>query len=164
MRVYDFSNQCTFNLNAWLFVGVLVLFGLVALIISFFKPNVSKLIGDETSKFLDEKRSIVHMMWVFSFCASLFIGGNQIRNYIYVKHVDVFHKVKVDKGRISKVYYKTMLGVDYVTIKINRKNYTIIKDDRYIGIRNLLEGDMVEIEFFNDEENIEVVSVDVLNP
>jgi hypothetical protein len=164
MRVYDFSNQLIFNHNAWLFVGVLILFGLVGLVISFFKPNISKFIGDETNKYLDENRRIVHMIWVFSFSASLFIAGNQIINCIYVKHVDYFHKVNVDKGRILIVYYNTILGVDYVTIKMNKKNFTIIRDDRYTSIRNLLVGDMVVIKYFNDKENIEVVSVDVFNP
>lgn len=163
MRVYDFSNLSTFNLNAWLFVGILVLFGLLALIISLLKFNVSRFAGSDASKFLDEHRSIVHMIWVFSFIASLFIGGNQIRNYMYVKHVDLFHEVKGDKGRISKVYYNTILGVDYVTISVNNKNYTMKKDGRYVSARNLLEGDFIEVKFFEDEKNVEVVYIDVLN-
>jgi hypothetical protein len=103
------------------------------------------------------------MIWVFSFIASLFIGGNQIRNYMYVKHVDLFHEVKGDKGRISKVYSNAILGVDYVTISVNSKNYTMKKDGRYVSARNLLEGDLIEVKFFEDGKNLEVVSIDVLN-
>lgn len=162
MLLFDYRNQNLINYQ-FVMVGIIfLLIGLFAFFISFkMKPEIREDFSTRLLCFSRERLEeharffppFVKLFGIFLFLFSVYILYIQLEPTIYLKNVNSFENINSLSTRIDSLETNNLLEMNTITLYVKDKSFTIIKDSRYVGYRNLMSNDSIRIEYFEKESS-----------
>lgn len=155
--IYNFANQNDFDLNQVLIGIILLVIGVVFFFVfSKYKPEIkedfsTRILGQTREDLIEKSKmtpKIFKMLGVIIFIGALLILFSQAKNYFYINYTPYFVDTKSIDCKIDSVKTNNILDSDYISIYADNKTFTVLKDSRYVALRNLLKNDSITIEYF----------------
>lgn len=163
MLIYE--NQNILDYHEFVLGLVLLFFGIITILFSSkFKPILEQ---DFTTRFFNltqedlNNRAQVFPRLVKFMGAILIIAGGSllfspIKTFIYINGISLFEDVKTTSGKVESVSETEMFGLKFITVNMGDVSFELKKDRRYIYDKDLIRGDSILVEYF-ENENDEIV-------
>jgi len=146
--IYNWRNQQAEYVGSELML-ILIILGLIGYVIHKYKNKerhfINLLLSLGQNDFVERILSKVFMF--FSAIGLIIISYQNIKEYLYVNHIDKLEEIQEISGVIDNLKYLQRVRDTY-SFTVNETDFKIYRKSKYISSRDLIEKDFVRIEYF----------------